>query len=376
MNNNERIKTIMRTSVIGIATNALLALTKVLIGTAANSIAVVLDGINNLSDAGSSMITLIGASLASRPADPEHPFGHGRMEYISSLIIGALVTYAGITAFTESLGKIIHPEVSDYSTVALIVIAVALVVKLVLGLFFLKQGEKTDSDSLTASGKDAMNDVLLSGSTLAAALIYVLFKVSLEAYLGLVLSFMIIKAGAEVLKDTVSKLLGEPADVQTVIDIKKYIAGFEGVNGVFDLILNDYGPEHSTATVHIEVSEKMSIPELDRLSRSIMESVEEKFNVHLLSVGIYAKNQQNDETVEMENKIRELVLQREHIRGMHGFFADHSAKHIRFDLVVSLNSKDRKAVFEDTLTAVREAYPGYDVKAGMDIDFTEISSAH
>ena len=180
-NASDRDKKIIRTSVIGILANVFLAAFKAVVGLTSNSIAIVMDAVNNLSDAASSVITIVGTKLAGREADRKHPFGYGRIEYLSAMVISLLVLYAGVTALTESIKKIIHPDVPDYSAVALIIVAVGVVTKILLGRYVKRVGESVHSDSLVNSGEDATLDSIISASTLVAAAIYLIFHVSLEA---------------------------------------------------------------------------------------------------------------------------------------------------------------------------------------------------
>ena len=184
----QRQKIIIRTSITGIAANILLAAFKVTVGLLSHSIAIVLDAVNNLSDALSSVITIVGARLAGREPDKKHPFGHGRVEYLSSLGIAGIVLYAGITSLVESVKKIIHPETPDYSIASLVIVGVAVVVKILLGFYVRTTGEKVNSDSLVNSGKDALMDSVISTATLIAALIFTFAHISLEAYLGALIS--------------------------------------------------------------------------------------------------------------------------------------------------------------------------------------------
>ena len=205
---DSRNKIIVRTSVIGILANVLLAAAKAVIGFVANSIAVILDAVNNLSDAMSSVITILGAKLAGKAPDKEHPYGYGRVEYLSAMIVSGLVLYAGITSAVESVKKILEPETPDYSSTALVIIALAVVVKVVLGRYVKAQGEKANSGALIASGADASFDAVLSLSVLASALIFVFTGISLEAYVGVVISCFIIKAGIDMMKETLDDILG------------------------------------------------------------------------------------------------------------------------------------------------------------------------
>ena len=209
---SSREKTIAKTSVIGIVANVLLAGFKAVIGLMTNSIAITLDAVNNVSDAGSSLITMIGAKLAGKAPDKKHPFGYGRIEYLSAMIISVIVLYAGITSLVESVKQIIHPETPEYNMVSLIVIAVAVVVKVLLGRYVKSVGVKVNSDSLVNSGEDAVLDSIISASTLVAAGIFLYFHISLEAWFGAVISLVIIKSGIGMLRETISRILGERND--------------------------------------------------------------------------------------------------------------------------------------------------------------------
>ncbi|MBP5618582.1 MAG: cation transporter, partial [Clostridia bacterium] len=212
----DREKGIVRTSIIGIVTNVFLAGFKAAIGLLSHSIAVTLDPVNNLSDALSSVVTILGAKLGGKQPDKKHPLGYGRIEYLSSMIVAALVLYAGITSLVESIKKIIHPEAADYSTVSLIIISVAIVVKLLLGLYVKKQGKQVNSGALTASGSDALFDAILSASVLASAIVFLIWGVSLEAYVGVVIAIFIIKAGLEMMVETLNDIIGKREDAETV----------------------------------------------------------------------------------------------------------------------------------------------------------------
>ena len=224
-----REKTIVKTSVIGIVANVFLAGFKAVIGLMTNSIAIVLDAVNNISDAGSSLITIVGTKLAGREPDKKHPFGYGRIEYLSAMIISVIVLYAGITSFVESVKQIIHPETPDYNAVSLIIVAVAVVVKILLGRYVKGVGVKVNSDSLINSGEDATLDSVISASTLLAAGIFLIFHVSLEAWLGAVISLVIIKSGVEMLKDTISQILGERNDKELARAIRDTVLSFPEV---------------------------------------------------------------------------------------------------------------------------------------------------
>ena len=366
-----RSRKIIRTSIIGIAANVFLSALKAVIGLLSHSIAIVLDAVNNISDAASSLITIIGTRLAAKKADRKHPFGYGRIEYLSALVISMIILYAGITSFIESIKKIIHPDTPDYSFASLVIISAAVVVKLLLGGYFRKVGKEVNSDSLTNSGEEARMDVLISLSTLLAAAVYLTKGISLEAWLGAVISILIIKSGTEMVMTTVSRILGESADVSLAIALKKTVNEFPEVSGVYDLILHDYGPDSYNGSLHIEVKDTLKASEIDRLIRQITDTVYEKHKVVLTGISIYSRNTKDQETIAVRDQVRKIAMSFEHVKGVHGFYLNRRDQIMRFDVVVSFDAQDRNAVFEEVMKAVKDAYPDYDISANMDMDLNE-----
>ena len=373
MNEKEtsREKTIVRTSLIGIAANVLLAGFKAVIGLLTHSIAIVMDAVNNISDAGSSMITIVGTKLAGREPDKKHPFGYGRIEYLSAMIISVIVLYAGVTSFVESVKKIIDPETPDYTTVSLIIVAAAVIVKILLGRYVKGVGEKVNSDSLINSGKDAMLDSVISASTLAAAAIFLIFGVSLEAWLGAVIALVIVKSGIEMLKETISEILGEQNDPELARSIKETVIAFPEVQGAYDLVLNNYGPESWSGSIHVEVPDSCSADQLDRLLRTIQMTVYEKHHVILTAIGVYSVNTKDEHVIATREKVRKIVFTHPHVRQMHGFYLSEEEKSIRFDLVISFEAENRRAAFEEAVADVQKAFPDYTLQTAMDTDFAE-----
>ena len=367
----DRQKIIVRTSIIGIMANILLAGFKAVIGLLSNSISVILDAVNNLSDVLSSVITIIGAKLSTKPADKKHPLGHGRVEYLSALVIGIIVLYAGITAMIESVKKIITPEAPDYSAVALIIIGVAVAVKIVLGTYVIRSGRKANSDSLIASGKDALMDSIISASVLVAAAIYLIWGVSLEAYLGVIISVFIIKAGYEVLRGTISQILGERIDGELSRTIKEELSTYEGVSGAYDLILHAYGPEKLIGSVHIEVPDTMTAPELDALERRMTAEIYQKYNVTLTGISVYSVNRSDPETDELFHAIHDEVMDYEHVLQIHGFHLDKATKCVVFDLIISFDVKDRHALYDEIVEKLRVKYPSYRFAVTLDSDISD-----
>lgn len=368
---SSREKTIIRTSIIGIIANVFLAAFKAVIGIMTHSIAIVLDAVNNISDAGSSLITIVGTKLAGKEPDKKHPFGYGRIEYLSAMIISVIVLYAGITSFEESVKQIIHPNTPEYNTISLVIVAVAVVVKILLGRYVKSVGEKVNSDSLVNSGEDATLDSVISASTLVAAGVFMIFHISLEAWLGAIISVVIIKSGVEMLRDTISKILGEQNDPELARNIKHTVTSFPDVQGAYDLVLNNYGPDAWNGSIHIEVPDTYTADQLDLLLRRIQMKVYMEHHVALTAIGVYSVNTRDEEVIETKRRVREIVFSHPDVKQIHGFYLVKENKAMRFDIVVSLAANDRKAVFKEAVADVQKEFPDYKLYAAMDTDFAE-----
>lgn len=365
-----RGRVIIRTSIIGIVVNILLAGFKMVVGVISGSIAIVLDAVNNLSDALSSVITIIGTALAGKAPDKKHPYGYGRIEYLSAMIISIIVLYAGITSLVESCKSILNPEPAQYGTVTLIIVAVAVVVKLLLGQFFIGTGKKVSSESLVASGTDARFDSIISAATLVAAFIFIFSGLSVESYLGAIIAIIMIKSALEMLRDTISEILGERIDSAVSTAVKKTIVDVDGVQGAYDLIFSDYGPDRVMASVHIEIPDTFTADKIDEITREIQDRVYLEHNVSIISIGIYSINTKDDKITEVRNNVRKIVSSFDHVLQMHGFFIDFEKKNIRFDLVIDF-VPNKTDVFNNAINAVKEAYPDYKVIANMDISYSD-----
>ena len=367
-----RIKAIFKASIIAIGVNVFLGIFKAIVGLLSHSVAVTMDAINNFTDAGSSLIAIISTAFAAKVPDKKHPFGYGRTEYLGTLLIGGLILYAGLTAAIESIQKIIHPETPDYSTVTLIIIAVAIVVKLLLTIYVGRVGKKVNSESLIASSKEAIGDVAISIATLVAALLFTFTGIAIESYLGVVISLVIIKAGFETLRDTIGDILGHGGEVELVKNVKKAIASHDKVHGAFDLILHNYGPDTYIASVHVEVEDTLPMDEFDTITRTLQKDIMDQFGVYLSAIGIYSVDTQNPEVQKIKDSVREIVLAHPIIHQLHGFYVNMEQKKMSFDLVTGFDSKDRKADFDLAVADVKKAFPEYEIDAGMDTDFNEI----
>lgn len=366
-----REKEIIKVSIIGIIANLFLAAFKAAIGALTNSIAITLDAVNNLSDVLSSIITIIGTRIASRKPDKKHPLGHGRVEYLSAGLIAIIVLYAGITSLVESVKKILNPSEPEYTNIALIIVAVAVVVKLVLGSYVKSKGKKLNSDSLVASGEDARLDAVISASTVVAALIYIFWGVSLESYLAALISLVIIKAGYEMISETLSEIIGERIDKDVIDELKQTIMEFDDVYGVYDVVLHNYGPDTLIGSLHIEVLDTYTAGQLDELERHLMKAAYDKNNIILAGISVYARNSKNDRAKQDFEKVRHLVMSHKYVLQMHGFYINYEEKIMNFDIILDFDSPDRNEEYMHILSDVQEAFPDFAIGITLDLDVSD-----
>ena len=366
----DRSQKIIRTSVIGIVANVLLAAFKATVGLLASSVAIVMDAVNNLSDALSSVITIVGTKFSARPADRQHPYGHGRIEYFSAIIIAVIVLSAGITSLIESVKKLFEPTTPTYTTVTLVVIIVAIVVKLLLGRFVKKQGEKLKSDALIASGSDALFDAIITLSTLVSAGIMLLWNVSLDGILGTLISIVIIKAGIEMLASPVNELLGARVSEELVHSIKEEVMAFEGVHGVYDIILHNYGPEVMIGSMHISVDDTMDAYQLHGLTRRISGKMYTQHNI-IMTVGVYAVATGDNKRTELQNTVLKALSQHQEIVQIHGFYYFEKENLVTVDVVPDLSVHDEKALCHQLIAELKTLLPNVEVSVVVDHNYSE-----
>ena len=365
-----RSQKIIRTSIIGIIANVLLAAFKAAVGILASSVAIVMDAVNNLSDALSSVITIIGTKLSERPADREHPFGFGRVEYFSAIIIAVLVLSAGITSFIESAKKIFEPTEPEYTTVTLIVIVVAIVVKLVLGQFVKKQGQQLKSDALIASGSDALFDAIITLATLVSAGIMLMWNVSLDGILGTLISIVIIKAGIEMLASPVNELLGARISPDLVHEIKQEVGAFDGVHGVFDIILHNYGPNVLIGSLHINVHDTMNAHQIHGLTLRISEQMFEKHGI-IMTVGVYAIATGENKRSQLQSTIMQTLAKHKEIIQIHGFYYFEEEHRVSVDVVPDISVHDVSSLSARLVEELKAIVPNEEISIVIDQNYSE-----
>ena len=366
----DRSSQIIRTSWIGIIANVLLAAFKAVVGLLASSVAIVMDAVNNLSDALSSVITIVGTKLSQRPADRKHPFGFGRIEYFSAIIIAVIVLSAGITSLIESIKKIIEPTTPTYTTTTLIVIIVAIVVKLVLGRYVKGQGEKLKSDALIASGSDALFDAIITLATLISAGVMMLWNVSLDGILGALISLVIIKAGIEMLASPVNELLGAKISPELLSQIKREVSEHEEVHGVFDIIVHNYGPDVQIGSLHINVMDTMNAHQIHGLTRRISEEMFARHGI-IMTVGVYAVATGENKRTELQHTVMQALAAHEHITQVHGFYYFEDERRVSIDIVPDLTIHDDAAFIEELKAEVQPLVPDAQVTIVIDHNYSE-----
>ena len=366
----ERQKRIVRTSYLGIIVNLFLVIFKACVGLIANSIAIVLDAVNNLTDVLSSVITIIGTKLANKKPDKEHPYGHGRIEYFTSLIISLIILWAGIIAGKESIEKIINPEIANYSIISLIIIVIAVMTKVILSKYVKNVGKEVNSKTLIASGQDAFMDAILSFTTLVAAIINYVWHLNLEGYLGILISLFIIKAAYELLKETTNSMLGERADKDLTDKIKRKISTYKEVQGVYDLSLHNYGPSKIIGTVHIQVRNNLTAEEIHILTRGIVIDLYNDFGIYM-TIGIYAAND-SGEYLNIRNEINKIIKEYKHILQFHGFYVDKKTNNVYFDIIIDFEANNSEKIRNEIIAKLESAFPEYKFNVFLDADVSDL----
>ena len=366
-----RDRLIVRASAIAIGTNLCLVAFKMLVGLLAHSIAIVLDAMNNLSDALSSVLTILGTKLAGRPPDKKHPLGYGRVEYLTAILIAGIVLFAGGSFLVASVKKIFVPDQPHYSLVTVIVISVAVVTKLLLGRYAKRVGWETGSDALVASGADATFDAVISAGTLAGALITMATGYVLDGWIGVVISIVILRSSVEMLKDTFNNIVGCRSDSNLTREIKARLCTMEEILGAYDLIIHNYGPTKSMGAVNVSVYDWRTAAELHDISKRAQNMILREYKI-LLYIGFYAVNTQNKALQELEQAVWAYVKEQPYVLSMHAFYEDSRTKDISFDLVIDFaGSKDRVAMVRRLEETLAQRHPGHRFTIGLDRDFSD-----
>ena len=345
--------------IVGIVCNLLLCGCKLLAGILAGSLAMIADAFNNLSDAGSSIVTLIGFRLASAPPDKDHPFGHGRMEYLSAMGVAVLIILAGFELATTAIDKMLHPAAPSFSLVSAVILAASIGIKLWMALFNRRIGKKIRSDALCAAALDSRNDVICTGLVLVSSVLGLWLPVSIDGYVGMAVALFVIWSGFTVIKDTVSPLLGQAPDPELVASIQRTVLSYEGVVGIHDLIVHDYGPGRMMVSLHAEVPEDQPISKSHDVIDNIEMELQEKFNI-LSCIHMDPVDTDNPETLRLKEVTIRLMNEVDESLTLHDFRVVTGDTHtnLLFDLVFPHGHADR----EGTTARLRDAVHTHDPK--------------
>ncbi len=359
---------ITMTSGLGIVVNILIAALKVLVGAATASIAIISEGVNNATDAATSVLTLVGAKLSSRRPTEKHPFGYGRIEYLTGLIIAALILFTGFELLTESVKLIFNPSPLALTEVTLVIIAVTALIKFLLGVYTIKKGKSVSSDSLTAVGIECRNDSFVSLITLLSAGIFLIFDFSVDAYAGILTSAIVLKAGFDVLKETVSNLLGKSGDHELAITLYRMIVGTEGILGAADMMLHNYGPDAYSGSVNVEIRHDENIGDIYRRIHALQLKIMHEYHVTMV-FGIYAVDDKTEEARQMRRVIGSFVAEREHIKSFHALYHDQSENRIYCDFIVDYALRDYEGLEREFLAYMKEHYPEDSIELTVETEF-------
>ncbi|WP_206460192.1 cation diffusion facilitator family transporter [Anaerovorax sp. IOR16] len=342
---------------VGIASNVLLCTIKIIVGLVFHSIAILADGINNLADASSSFITLIGFRLASRPADEDHPYGHARIEYLTGVIVSVLIIVLGIQLCIRSIDKIIHPDELDFSYVAVAVLIVAILIKIWQAFFNIKMGEAISSSTLKATGTDSRNDVISTSVVLAGILIGKITGLQLDGYLGILVALFIVYSGFQLVKETADPLLGQAPDPELVTAISEQILSHSEVLGIHDLVVHNYGPSRIFASVHVEVDAHGNLMESHDVIDNIERTLSEKLHIHLV-VHMDPVDYKDPLTLTVKQQLNELISKNETILDVHDVRVVQGYTHhnIIFDIVVSPQCNMSESELKSKLTEGLQQY--------------------
>ena len=355
------------TSVLGILANLLIAAVKVVIGLLASSIAIMSEGVNNASDALTSVLALIGTKLAGKHPDEKHPFGYGRIEYLTSLVIAVLILVTGVEMLTSSVKLVFAPEEMSISILSLIIIAVSALIKFFLGIYTIRMGKKADSSTLEAVGIDCRNDSFISVITISAV-IFLVFRLSIDAYVGIFTSLIIIKAGLEVLRDTVGDLLGRPGEKELANKLYKEIRSTDGILNAADMMLHNYGPDAYSGSVNVEIDQSKSVGDVYQFLHELQLRIMHEYHVTMV-FGVYAVDNDREYSKELRRTVGQFVTSHEHVKSFHAVYLDPHSDKLYCDLVVDYNLRDWEPLKEEFSAYMKEKCPDKTLELTIETEF-------
>lgn len=351
---NSRTGIITATSALNIIVNVFIALAKVIVGLLASSVAITSEGINNATDALTSVLTLAGSRLAGKHPDKKHPFGYGRIEYLISLVISVMILVTGAEVLIGAVRRVFEPEELSVSLISILIVAVSAGVKLLLGSYTIRMGKKADSGALEAVGLECRSDSIVSAVTIVTALIFLIFHVSLDAYAGILTSLLILKAGFDVLRETIGDLLGRPGEEELAEKLYREIRATDGVINAADMMLHNYGPDAYSGSVNLEIDHNKTVGEVYGFLHRLQLKIMHEHKVTMV-FGIYAVDNDHEDVRRIREAVSEFIRAREHVKSYHAVYLDEKENRIYCDLVVDYELKDwekLRAEFTDYMRGV------------------------
>jgi len=363
-----RDKIITRTSLLGIIVNFLIAVIKIVTGAITSSIAIVSEGANNATDALSSVMTLVGAKLAGKHPTEKFPFGFGRIEYLTSLIISSMILITGGEMLISGIERIFKPEDISVSYISLIIVFVAAVIKFFVGIHTTKMGKKTGSRSLIAVGEEGRNDSFSSIITIVSSLLFLIFGLNVDCYAGIIVSLIIIKTGISLLIETLRDIIGRPGDEELAKKLYNIIRSEEGVLACADMMLHNYGPDKWSGSVNIEIDHKKSIGEVYGFIHKLQLKIMHEYNVTMV-FGIYAVDNDNPESTELRRYIKDFITMTDGAKSYHAVFIDSENSKIYCDIIVDYKLQNWEELSNKFTSYIGEKYPEYETELTVETEF-------
>ena len=353
---DSREGTVVTVSGLNILVNLIFAAIKVVIGLAVSSIAIVSEGVNNATDSATSLITIVGTKLSAKHPTEKHPFGFGRIEYLTSLLISVLILFTGAELMESSVKRIFAPQEMSISYVTMAIIAVSALVKLALGLYTIKEGRRVDSSSLVALGTECRSDSVVSVITLVTALVFLVFHVSLDAYAGIIMSLIVLKAGFEVLKETLSDILGQAGEKELAQELYCIIRAEPLVLNAADMMLHNYGPDAYSGSVNVEIDHSKTVEEVYAALHELQLRIMHEKHITMV-FGIYAVDRDHAQIRQLREQVAAFVREQKHVTSYHALYIHPNGKDLYVDLVVDYDLADWEALRKEFTSYMAELYP-------------------
>lgn len=376
-NKDVREKYGMLSGIVGIIVNLILFIIQMILGLITNSIGIIANAINNLTDVTSSLVTIISFKISNKPADKEHPFGHGRVEYISAFIVSFLILMVGLEFVKTSFDRILHPEPLKFTLITLIIMIVAIPLKIWLGYFNKSLGKLINSSTLKATGTDSLNDAIILVGIVFSIFIFYFAHISIDGYVGMIIAIFILISGISFIKDTLNPLLGEAPDPNLVRNLRDGILSYDNILGVHDLIIHNYGPGKIMASLHAEVPCNISLMKIHEIIDTAEKELSKKLDIFIV-IHIDPICNNSAEVTAIKSSVNELLLKDFNIiESIHDFriVGEGKSRKIIFDAVVSFDNKISEKEIADLkdkiIKSIKKIYPCYDAIITIDKDYTQ-----